>query len=691
MLMRWELTSSLEDVLSVVRSAPLITNRRGNPGTKKRKSIIDLICAFDIEDTRLPDIEQAIMYVWQWKIGPCILMGRTWEDFLFAQDRIASVIEETHGKNAVLVSWVHNLSHEFSFLKGIYPFKKDEVFCMDRRKVLRCSMAEKFEFRCSYIHSNMSLDMFCKKMNCKTRKLTGTFDYDKIRYPWTELTHDELMYCVIDVICLCEAIENEMILDDDNLATIPLTSTGYVRRDAKAAMHSKPAFYSFIRGNLPDYNLYCALREAFRGGNTHASRFYSGAIIPEVKSMDRSSSYPDVLVNRKFPIAGLIHRGPVSLERYLINTEKHNKAYLIRVAFFDIELADEFDGCPYLAKDKCRLIHEGIYDNGRILRAKYLETTLTDIDARIVFKHYVWSDICIFDSWSGRYGYLPDEFRDLIKDYYRKKTALKGDPGQSAFYDKIKNKINALYGMTAQNPVKEPILFDDGEFVKDDIDPEELLIKYNRRAFLVYQWGVWVTAHARNELQKAIDISGDNFVYTDTDSVKYIGDVDFSGYNKEIEELSISNGAYAVDAKGETHIMGVYESESIPGKEYAYDRFITWGAKKYAYEINGKCGVTCAGVNKKTGGEELEKHGGLEAFKPGFVFRDAGGTEAVYNDNIDKVIKVDGRDLHITDNVVIRPSSYTLGITGEYKMLLHRAELVRALQRELDLNSLLTI
>ena len=87
----------------------------------------------------------------------------------------------------------------------------------------------------------------------------------------------------------------------------------------------------------------------------------------------------------------------------------------------------------------------------------------------------------------------------------------------------------------------------------------------------------------------------------------------------------------------------------------------------------------------------MAKHGGLEAFKPGFVFRDAGGTEAVYNDNIDKVITVDGHDLHITDNVVIRPSSYTLGITGEYKMLLHRAELVRALERELSLNSILTI
>lgn len=691
MLVKWELTSSLDEVLEVIRNAPLISNRRGNPGTKKRKNIIDLVCAFDIETTRLTDIEQSIMYVWQWKIGSCLLMGRTWEDFLAVQRAISDTIEEAHGKKAVLVSWVHNLSYEFSFLKGIYKFSKDEVFCLERRKVLRCSMAGCFEFRCSYIHSNMSLDMFCKKMECKTRKLTGTFDYDKIRYPWTELAHDELMYCANDVISLCEAITNEMTMDGDNLATIPLTSTGYVRRDAKAAMHSKPAFYSYIRDNLPDYNLYCALREAFRGGNTHASRMYSGAIIPGVKSVDRSSSYPDVLVNRKFPVAGLIHRGPITLERYLINTERHNKAYLIRVAFFDIELANEFDGCPYLAKDKCRLIHEGVYDNGRILRAKYLETTLTDIDARIVFSHYVWSDICIFDSWSGRYGYLPDEFRDLIKDYYERKTKLKGVPEQRAFYDKIKNKINALYGMTAQNPVKESILFDDGEFTTDDVEPEVLLMRYNKRAFLVYQWGVWVTAHARNELQKAIDIAGDNFVYTDTDSVKYVGDVDFSQYNKEVEELSISNGAYAVDANGETHVMGVYEAENIPGKDYAYDRFITWGAKKYAYEINGECGVTCAGVNKKLGGVELAENGGLEAFRPGFVFRAAGGTEAVYNDNVRLDYQVGEHHLCITDNVVIRPSEYTLGITGEYKMLLHRAELLRALQRELDLNSLLTL
>ena len=130
--------------------------------------------------------------------------------------------------------------------------------------------------------------------------------------------------------------------------------------------------------------------------------------------------------------------------------------------------------------------------------------------------------------------------------------------------------------------------------------------------------------------------------------------------------------------------MGIYEVE------HDYDKFITLGAKKYAYEIDGKTYVTCAGVNKKLGAQELALAGGVEAFKDGMVFREAGGTESLYNDNVNFWIQREGHDLHITDNVVIRPSEYTLGLTEEYKMLLHRAELMRQLHREIRMDELLT-
>ena len=61
----------------------------------------------------------------------------------------------------------------------------------------------------------------------------------------------------------------------------------------------------------------------------------------------------------------------------------------------------------------------------------------------------------------------------------------------------------------------------------------ELLEKYNKKAFLCYQWGVWVTAWARYRLEEGLKIAGEKAVYCDTDSVKYVGNVDWKDYNKK--------------------------------------------------------------------------------------------------------------------------------------------------------------
>ena len=169
-----------------------------------------------------------------------------------------------------------------------------------------------------------------------------------------------------------------------------------------------------------------------------------------------------------------------------------------------------------------------------------------------------------------------------------------------------------------------------------------------------------------------IDLAGLQFVYADTDSVKYIGELDYSEYNNRIMERSISNGAYADDPAGVRHYMGIYEHDAD------YDTFKTLGAKKYAYVINGRCHVTVSGVSKKLGGEELEQAGGLEQFTPGFTFVLAGGTDAIYNDHADIWTKTDkGNPLHITPNVVIKESTYTLGITGEYSKIIRSATRLR--------------
>jgi hypothetical protein len=648
---------------------PLVKRKAGNQRTRKRIQYKDLITAFDIETTRLEDIEQSIMYVWQWQFGDAYtVVGRTWEQFEAFQRKLKAVLEDS-----VLVVFVHNLSYEFQFLRGIYQFTKDEVFAIKSRRVLKCNMWGSFEFRCSYIHSNMNLDTYTKKMGVKHKKLTGTFDYEKIRYPWTELSDDELAYCVHDVQGLVEAIEIEMEHDGDNLYTFPLTSTGYVRRDAKKAMSQ--VNYRFVKEQLPDYEIYKMLRESFRGGNTHANRYYTNYTLHNVHSADRSSSYPDVMCNCKFPISQFYRLGDIGYDEVVKMIGERKKACLMRVAITGLHLTRIDWGCPYISLSKCRHIENALEDNGRILSADYLETTVTDIDLKIILEEYSFTDIKFYDVATARYGYLPEPLIKTICKYYHSKTGLKNVIGQELLYTKSKNKLNSLYGMCAQDPVKQSILFENDDFVEQHYNEAELLEEYNKKAFLAYQWGVWVTAWARYRLEEGIQLAhGDvndpnapQFVYCDTDSVKYLGEIDLTKFNNERIADSKRSGAYATDPQGITHYMGVYE------KEHDMCEFRTMGAKKYVYREtpDDKLVCTIAGVSKSLGGKELEEHGGITAFHEGFTFEKAGGLEAVYNDKpVITETEIDGRRISITANVSLRPSTYTLGLTADYKRLL---------------------
>ena len=663
---------------------PIVKNRKGNPAGKKRH-YVGITTAFDIETTLIDDIEQSVMYIWQWQFGEdYTVIGRTWDEFLDLQKKVQNSLPADHW----LVVYVHNLSYEFQFLKGIYQFTPDDIFAVASRKLIKCDMWGCFEFRCSYKLTNMSLKQFTTRMRVEHTKLSGEeFDYSVKRYPWTELSDEELEYCVNDVLGLVEAVNALMARDGDTLQTIPLTSTGYVRRNAKRAMR-EGIHHNFVYSILPDYETYKALREAFRGGNTHANRYYAGDIVENVHSADRSSSYPAVMCNCEFPMTEFVPILPKDLNRDYIGrciTIRH-KALLLRIGIKNLALRDRFWGCPYLSKDKCRNIHKAIdtEDNGRILEADYLETTVTDIDLKIILEEYT-GQIIFLQGWYSSYKKLPEALIMEVIKYYKDKTELKGVKGQEIYYDKAKALLNALYGMMAQDPVKHSLIFKQmGDWDEDDTPDEELLGKSNKRAFLAYQWGVWVTAHSRDALERGIrlvhETEGADFVYCDTDSVKYTGRVDWTEYNNQRIAECKESGSYATDPSGITHYMGVFETEDNPETGVAYKQFKTLGAKKYAYIEKEGEGVHCtiAGVNKKKGGKELDKHGGLSAFTEdyndtgkGFVFKEAGGTQAVYNDNppMDHVV-IEGRRLEITANVAILPSEYTLGITGEYERII---------------------
>lgn len=660
------------------------------PKSKKRSvakfDVLDCICAFDIETTNIDSIQQAVMYVWQFQIDEELtVFGRTWEEFLSMLQRIIPCLPE----KTALVCYIHNASFEHSFIKGVYDFQIDEVFATDRRKVLYFSMYEKrFEFRCSYRLSNMNLRDFTRKFHVKHLKLQD-YDYNIPRYWFSGLTIEELRYCQNDVLGLVEAVRALMISENETLLSVPLTSTGFIRKQLKKIVFETLG-YNYAKPFFPDPELYKIMRRAFRGGDTHCNRFYVNDILYGISSVDRSSSYPDVLCNCDFPIEPLREVAQKIDREYL---EKliylRKRAILMEVVLKNVTLKDAFWGSPYISKDKSYDIVNAKVYNGRVLSASALTCCLTEIDYMIINETYNF-DIEILKWYKSPKGKLPRCIVDFIIEQYRLKTELKGLTGEfnETLYAKSKNRLNGIYGLFATAPIRVQIeyLAEDRDFHYDEHTSEkELFEKCKSGYWLPYQFGVWTTALARWELYRGVKIAsaGQNntenftdYVYSDTDSVKYIGDVDFSEYNAEKIRNSEASGAFADDANGKRHYMGVFEIESNHG----YSEFKSCGSKKYGYRENGKLHVTIAGVEKKKGAQELEERGGLEALADDFVFYKAGGLAARYNDipEIDHII-VDGKRVPITSNLFLYESEYTVGTIQAYKdiIMLSKIELDR--------------
>lgn len=638
----------------------------------KHKVYQRLPMTFDIETSKVPTDDkghyQAFMYLWQICLEGNVIFGRRWEQLQWFMEQVVNAYKLSEGERVVI--YVHNLSFEFQFMQDFFRFT--DVFAMESRSILTAK-TEHLEFRCSYKLSNMSLAKWIENTpNTLHYKGVGDLDYDTIRTPDTPLTEVEYGYGFNDVKgpyeCLME------LLKEDNLATIPLTSTGYVRRDCRRAMNkNKNNRKMFLRSRLSLLQ-YKLLRECFRGGNTAGDRYLTNIIMKNVGSYDLSSSYPFQMIARDYPL-GKWNYGVI---RNLETLEEYNKKYctIARYTFKNIRLREE-KPIPYIPQSKCLALGDDreIY-NGRILHADFLTISMTNIDFDIVKEQYEYDEIAVEEFHYSRKGLLPKELRDTIMYYFEKKSKLKGDEEHYYEYMKSKNKLNSIYGMTVTNILNTEIEYHDGEYTEKKMTEEEMeeaLDKYykNHRSFLNYSWGVFVTAYARRELEDGLNIAGLDTIYCDTDSVKYIGnhDKEFESYNERLNRECIKKGVvnYA-EVNGKRYYMGIFD------KEHGYDEFITLGAKKYAFLQNGKLGITVSGLSKKKGAEELERKGGLRRFQRNEVFYNSGRTIAQYNSAKVHEITVDGCTFSTASNLAIVDTTYTLGISDTMLDIIERLQ-----------------
>ena len=623
--------------------------------TRKKIEYYNIACAFDIETTsffqhsngdiidtktwammdmksRMGWYKVATMYIWQLGIDGYCIIGRTWDEFTTLLDIISDTLELSEDKRMVI--YVHNLSFEFNWIKQ--RFNWSQVFATKPYMPLCAVTDTGFEFRCTYRNTNKSLAEVGKDLvKYKVQKAVGCLDYDLLRNSVTQLTDEEILYCINDIkVVMCyiqEQIEIEGCVND-----IPLTKTGYVRRDVKKncfmdkenpkkSKLKRFKYRSFINNMRLDVESYEAIHKATLGGFTHANILFSNEIVKNVDSLDIASSYPAIMLSNAFPMSTPKWRDVRTIKQ----AETYMSAYCCIMTIELTELQTQFDFDSYLSTSRCSIVDNGEIDNGRIRSADRIVTTITDVDYWIIKRWYKYKRIRIKNFYTMIRDYLPKPIIESILSYYEGKTKLKGIEGRENDYMRSKGNINSCFGMMIQGIINQEITLEDGNWVVDEITPEMIKgciddYNNNRGRFLYYPWGAFVTAYGRRNITAAIFEAGEDYIYTDTDSIKLLNydkhKVWFDGYNRHIQKkinkcldhYNIDRQlARPTDSKGNEKPMGVFDLETVDG---AYKRFKTIGAKRYMYEDDKGIHITVAGLSKQCGRNYLIRSG-IDPFK----------------------------------------------------------------------------
>lgn len=582
----------------------------------KKVSYYNVASAFDIETSSfmVNDEKLATMYVWQFGLDGCVIVGRTWGEFSTLCRKLVDKMKLSVENR--LIVFVHNLSYEFQWIRRYFEWEK--VFSIDTRKPIYAITKNGIEFRCSYLLSGYALASLGKNLHdYPIEKKVGDLDYSKIRHSTTPLTNLELGYCVNDVKVVMSYIQ-EQINQNGDITKIPLTKTGVVRRycrekcfkedgvpqsKSKKAQHYHAIMNSLKISSPKEYDM---LKRAFQGGFTHASVFYSGKEVKDVASFDFTSSYPTVMIAERFPMSSgelvTIKNG----EDFKHNLDLY--CCVFDVHFVGLECKTVFEN--YLSLSHCYGVSHPTVNNGRVVRADELYTTITDVDFKIIKECYTWQRIEVGNFFRYRRGYLPTDLVKSILDLYKDKTTLKGVPDEEVNYMLSKGMLNSVYGCAVTDiirPLHEYTTDWNPPVVPDKWDELE---KYNksRSRFLFYPWGVFVCAYARYNVWTGILEFGKtgDYVYCDTDSIKVFNYENhreyLNKYNHDIiEKLYTACDYHKIPRdmiepktiKGEKKPLGVWDFEGV------YTRFKTLGAKRYMVEHDGEINITVSGLNKK--------------------------------------------------------------------------------------------
>lgn len=604
------------------------------------------------------------------------------------------------GESRKMIVYIHNLSYDICYLMDWLRsnFGNVRMMAIKAHKVLTFECVDVgLVFRCTYLLSNRSLAQWCEYTHSPVNKMINGIDYDLIRYQDTQLDYNDWYYQVNDVWSMHYSYNGMLDMFEDDISSIPLTNTGYIRRDCRREFKKDAANREHFIRNQISADVYRLLRAEFGGGLAHGNRFKIARVIKgDIGYYDYKSDYPSQQQLKYYP-AGVfelyykrgISRQDMTYDELISLCD--SKCVLMELEFNNLRIKDGVT-LPCLSVDKC---DKGrctpiIYtldgknrgnDNGRVLYMDGVtKLALLELDFNWIIKQYETDGIRIDTVYIADRALHPAYVRNVIDKYFEIKENAAGRER-----DKAKNNLNAAYGMEATDPVRADTTFsfDSHEWKEEKActpaDIQDALDKYykSRNSFMQYYHGCYVTMHARSDILAMVERIGyKNFIYCDTDSIffeKTPEAVDaINLYNKEVSALNIKMGLGVNNKDGERSYYGVFEDEK---KDITAFKFLH--AKCYGYIGKNGLKMTVAGVRQevrdrnnniitivdelKGFNKDMSDIDALDKqFNRDFVFNACGGISATYIYDDARIEYINGHKTELASACILKPVTKTL-------------------------------
>lgn len=622
----------------------------------------------------------ALPYIWQFSINDdVVVIGRELSDFPKLVEKLNNCIG---GK---WVCFVHNLSYEYTFVREYLNIEK--VFFTEVRKPLYFTVGD-CEFRCTYRLTNLSLAKWGEQNGVE--KKVGDLDYTVIRTPKTELTKTEMNYCVYDLLVMVQGLKLYK-KQYTHIHAIPYTLTGQVRIRVKELYAQDFKFKKFVSEMMPqNYDDFLVQAKTFGGGYVASNVLYTNKLLSGIKSFDIGSAYSWQVFSKKYPSA------PFTKVNAPVNWYDGN-AHICLVEFQALESLNDLCVMP----SSKRIMAQGMTldefkhqdkaickNNGKVKHADRFAIYCTEQDFALYSQYYKWKKCIVHSHRIAPVDYIDKRFILLMLELYKNKTELKGVDDE--IYHQSKALLNSMsYGMMATSPCRDA--YEEENFVPKTIKCDEVRGNAQLQEFkdkiwkniVPYCWGLYVTSFQRRRVlsiaHKFSDKNGHNkTVYIDTDSDKgFFNENDIKVFEQDnaqvletieriCKERDIDSYLLSpVDKKGDAHTLGVWEYEG------EYFDFKAMHAKCYAVRENpyDKVKITIAGVPKECA-DVLTDVDDLHDGTKFDIFHARKNLTTYLDGNNPLCVMPDGYKVKNTCGINLRPTSYELKLTRQYKELL---------------------